>query len=138
MDGITRAGYKLVFAEQQTDFLKAAEERSKSADFTYSLGFNVGNEGKIEGIQWEGVGFKAGLSGGTTLLAVNGRAYKAELLRKAISAARASRKPIELLVKHGQQYRTIALEYFEGLKYPRLERIDGTPDRLEAILAPRQ
>lgn len=138
MDGITRAGYKLVFTEKPTDFLKAAEERSKSADFTYSLGFNVGSEGKIESIQWEGVGFKAGLSGNTTLLAVNGRAYKAELLRKAITEAKASRKPIELLVKRGQQYRTIALDYYEGLKYPRLERIEGTPDRLEAILAPRQ
>ena len=138
MDGIARAGYKLVFAEKQTDFLKAAEDRSKSADFTYSLGFNVGSEGKIESIQWEGVGFKAGLSGSTTLLAVNGRAYKAELLRKAITEAKTSKKPIELLVKHGQQYSTVALAYYEGLKYPRLERIEGTPDRLEAILSPRQ
>jgi predicted metalloprotease with PDZ domain len=111
MDGITRAGYKLVFAEKQTDFLKAAEDRSKSADFTYSLGFNVGNEGRIESIQWEGVGFKAGLSGNTTLLAVNGRAYKADLLRKAVTEAKTGKKPIELLVKHGQQYRTVALEY---------------------------
>ncbi|MYN01957.1 peptidase M61 [Pseudoduganella sp. DS3] len=138
LDGITRAGYKLVFTEKQTDYLKAAEDRNKSADFTYSLGFNVGSEGKIEGIQWEGLGFQAGLSGNTTLLAVNGRAYKAEALRKAITEAKTSKKPIELLVKRGQQYRTIALEYYEGLKYPRLERIEGTPDRLEAILAPRQ
>ncbi|WP_342119509.1 M61 family metallopeptidase [Pseudoduganella sp. OTU4001] len=138
LDGITRAGYKLVFTEKQTDYLKASEDRNKSADFTYSLGFNVGAEGKIEGIQWEGIGFKAGLSGNTTLLAVNGRAYKAEALRKAITEAKTSKKPIELLVKRGQQYRTIALDYYEGLKYPRLERIEGTPDRLEAILAPRQ
>jgi len=69
---------------------------------------------------------------------VNGRAYKAELLRKAITEAKTSKKPIELLVKHGQEYRTIALAYYEGLKYPRLERIEGTPDRLEAILSPRQ
>ena len=138
MDGITRAGYKLVFTEKPTDFLKAAEDRSKAADFTYSLGFNVGAEGKIQSIQWDGVGFKAGLSGNTNLLAVNGRAYKAELLRKAITEAKTSKKPIQLLVKHGQQYSTVALEYYEGLKYPRLERIEGSPDRLEAILTPRQ
>ena len=138
MDGITRAGWKLVYTDKPTDYLKAAAERNKSADFTYSLGFNVGSEGKIESIQWEGVGFKAGLSGNTTLLAVNGRAYKAELLRKAITEAKASRKPLELLVKRGQQYSTVRLDYFDGLKYPRLERIEGTPDRLEAILAPRQ
>jgi len=39
--------------------------------------------------------------------------------------AKTSKKPIELLVKHGQQYSTVALSYFEGLKYPRLERIEG-------------
>lgn len=69
---------------------------------------------------------------------MNGRAYKADLLRKAITEAKTSKKPIELLVKHGQQFRTVTLEYYEGLKYPRLERVEGTPDRLEAILSPRQ
>lgn len=136
MDGLTRSGWKLVFTDKQTDYLKAVEEKSKSADFIYSLGFNVGNEGKIESIQWDGIGFKAGLSGGTTLLAVNGRAYKAELLRKAITDAKSSKQPIELLVKRGQQYSTVRLAYFEGLKYPRLERIEGTPDRLETLLSP--
>ncbi|MGO4468449.1 peptidase M61, partial [Pseudoduganella sp. RAF53_2] len=100
------------------------------------LGFNVGSEGKIESIQWDGAGFKAGLSGNTTLLAVNGRAYKPELLRAAVTAAKDSKKPIDLLVKHGQQYRTVSLAYYGGLRYPRLERIEGTKDRLEILLSP--
>jgi predicted metalloprotease with PDZ domain len=134
LDGLARAGWKLVFAEKPTDFLKAAEDRAKSANFQYSLGFSLSSEGKVQALVWDGVGFKAGLSGDTTVLAVNGRAYKAELLRSAITAAKADSKPIELLVKHGQHYRTVALDYHEGLKYPRLERIEGTPDRLETIL----
>ncbi|MFA9215987.1 MAG: peptidase M61, partial [Sphingomonadaceae bacterium] len=100
------------------------------------LGFNVNHEGKIEALQWEGVGFKAGLSGSATIVAVNGRAYKAEVLRAAVSSAKNGSAPIELTVKRGTQFRTIALDYHGGLRYPRLERIPGTPDRLEAILQP--
>ena len=99
LDGLARAGWKLVYAEQQTPFLKAQEELSKSANFQYSLGFSVGAEGKLEAFMWEGVGFKAGMSGGSTLLAVNGRAYKPEVLRAAVTAAKDGKEPIQLLVK---------------------------------------
>jgi predicted metalloprotease with PDZ domain len=136
LDGLARAGWKLVYTDKQTDFLKAQEDLSKSANFQYSLGFSVGPEGKLEAFQWDGVGFKAGLSGGNTLLAVNGRAYKPEVLRAAVTAAKTGKEPISLLVKKGNLYQTYALDYHGGLKYPRLERIAGTPDRLEAILQP--
>jgi predicted metalloprotease with PDZ domain len=136
LDGFARAGWKLAYAEKPTEFLKAQEEQRKSADFQYSLGFNVSNEGKVESLQWDGIGFKAGLSGSATILAVNGRAYKAEVLRAAVTAAKGSKAPIELMVKRGNLFRTIALDYHGGLRYPRLERIPGTPDRLEAILQP--
>ena len=136
LDGLARAGWKLVYAEQQTPFLKAQEELSKSANFQYSLGFSVGAEGKLEAFMWEGVGFQAGMSGGSTLLAVNGRAYKPEVLREAVTAAKDGKEPIQLLVKKGNLYQTYALDYHGGLKYPRLERIQGTPDRQEAILKP--
>ena len=136
LDGLARSGWKLVYTDQQTPFLKAQEEQSKSANFQYSLGFSVGAEGKLEAFQWEGVGFKAGMSGGSTLLAVNGRAYKPELLRAAVSEAKDGTAPIQLLVKKGALYQTYALDYHGGLKYPRLERVKGAPDRLEAILRP--
>ncbi len=136
LDGLARAGWALAYTDTQTEFLKGVEEQSKTANFQFSLGFSVGSDGKIAAIVWDGPGFKAGLSGNTTLLAVNGRAYKAEHLRAAVTAAKLDPKPIELLVKHGNLYRTVALDYHEGLKYPRLERIKGTPDRLEAILQP--
>ncbi|MES2259109.1 MAG: peptidase M61 [Pseudomonadota bacterium] len=135
LDGLTRAGWKLVYTDKPTDYLKGVEERSKVADFQYSLGLSVGSEGKIEALQWEGPGFKAGLGGGTTLLAVNGAAYKPEVLRDAVSAAKGKGKPIELLVKKGARFRTISLDYHDGLRYPRLQRIEDTPDRLQAILS---
>ncbi len=136
LDGLTRAGWKLVYSDKQTDFLKAQEDLSKSANFQYSLGFSVGAEGKLEALQWDGVGFKAGLAGGKVLVAVNGRAYKPELLRAAVTAAKGAQASIKLLIRKGSLYQEVALDYHGGLQYPRLERIDGTPDRLGAILQP--
>jgi hypothetical protein len=44
---------------------------------------------------------------------------------------------VELLVKQGDLYRTVRIDYHDGLRYPHLERIDGAPARLDEILAPR-
>ncbi|QNA89989.1 M61 family metallopeptidase [Massilia sp. Dwa41.01b] len=133
LDGLARAGWKLVYTDTPTDTIKAAEERSKSADFSYSLGFSVRADGGISNVVWDGVGFRAGLAGNATIVAVNSKVYKPEVLKAAVKAAKGGKAPIELLVKKGNTLRTIALDYHDGLRYPRLERIPGTPDRLEAI-----
>jgi len=88
----------------------------------------------VTAVQWDGVAFEAGLSGNSTIVAVNSRAYKPELLKAAVKAAKDGKAPIELLVRKGPTYRTIALDYHGGLRYPRLERIAGSKDRLETIL----
>jgi len=41
-----------------------------------------------------------------------------------------------LLVKAGDRYRTVEIAYFDGLRYPRLEKAGGAAS-LDAILAPR-
>jgi len=58
-------------------------------------------------------------------------------LLEAIRAAKGTNQPIELLVKTFDRYTTVRVPYFEGLRYPYLERIDGTDDRLTAILNSR-
>ena len=65
---------------------------------------------------------------------MNGTAYTPKLLKAAIKAAKGGSEPINLLVKKGKQFQTVALDYHGGLKYPQLERIAGTPDRLGTIL----
>jgi predicted metalloprotease with PDZ domain len=133
LDGLARAGWKLVYTDTPSDAGRAAEERSKSADFTYSLGFSVRQDGGVTGVIWDGVGFRAGLAANTTIVAVNNRVYKGEVLKAAVRDAKAGKGPIELLVKKGNNLRTISLDYKDGLRYPRLERIAGTKDRLEAL-----
>jgi predicted metalloprotease with PDZ domain len=134
LDGLARAGWKLVYTDTPTDYLKAVDDRNKVLDLTYSLGFTVAQDGAIRNVVWDGIGFRAGLAANTTVMAVNDRVYKPELLKAAIKDAKDG-QPIRLLVRKGNVLRTISLDYRDGLRYPRLERIPGTKDRLEAIFA---
>ena len=69
-----------------------------------------------------------------TLVAVNGRAYKPELLKQAVTANKDGKAPIELLLREGELYRTVKIDHRGGLRYPKLERIAGTEDRLGVLL----
>jgi len=137
LDGLTRGGWKLVYTEVSSDYVRSLEDQRRAMDFTYSLGFSVSLlTGQLTEVRWGGPAYQAGLSMGTTLIAVEGREYRPVRLRAAIAAARLSKQPIELLVKSLDRYRTVRLAYFDGLKYPQLQRVEKTEDRLTAILKP--
>jgi predicted metalloprotease with PDZ domain len=136
--GIEATGWKLVYRDTPNAFAKAAGKEAGGADFLYSLGFTVGKDGKLGEVRWDSPAFRAGIGTGMTLVAVEGREYKKDTLEDAVKAAKAGTAPVTLLVKDFDRYRTIALDYHGGLRYPHLERIEGKPDRLTAILAPRK
>ncbi|MCX8498910.1 MAG: peptidase M61, partial [Caulobacteraceae bacterium] len=138
LDGLTRGGYRLVYTPVPTEFFKANEARRKSVDLTYSIGVVLDKDGTLADVAWDGPAFKAGLIQGTQIIAVAGVAYDADLLKAAITAATDPAKPVELLVKAGDRYRTIKLTYQGGLRYPRLEPIAGAPARLDDIYAARK
>jgi predicted metalloprotease with PDZ domain len=138
LDGIIRGGWKLVFTETASEYVRSLEDQRKAVDFTYSLGFAVSMlTSQLTEVRWGGPAYEAGLTMGTALIAVNGREYRAERLKTAIALAKVNKTPVELLVKNLDRYRTVRISYFEGLKYPQLQRIEKTPDRLAAILKPR-
>jgi predicted metalloprotease with PDZ domain len=122
---------------RQLEFQRGAEAYNKNADFTYSIGLSFGTDGNVTQVQWDGPAFNQGVTVGTQVLAVNGVASGAEGLRRAITAAKSDAAPIELLLKSGDQYRSVVIDYHGGLRYPRLERAAGALDRLGEILAPR-
>jgi predicted metalloprotease with PDZ domain len=138
LDGLTRGGWKLVYTETPTDYFKSAEARRKSTDLTYSIGLVLGHDADITGVQWEGPAFKAGLTIGAKVLAVNGVAFDTDRLKEAIGDAKRKGTPLALLVKTGDRFKTVDIDYRGGLRYPRLERIEGTPDLLSAIYAPKK
>jgi predicted metalloprotease with PDZ domain len=87
-------------------------------------------------VLWDSPAFKAGITVGGRVLAVNGVAYEADGLKTAIIEAKAG-KPISLIIRDGEHFELRTIEYRGGLRYPRLERIPGTPDRLSEIYAAR-
>ena len=141
LEGLARAGWKLVFDDQESEYLKSSASARHIAGFAYSLGFDVTTDsgrtpgGRITNLRWNGPGFEAGLVGRMTLVAVNGRSFTPELLKEAILANRGGQQPIELIAKSGDYYRTVRIDYRNGLRYPHLARVEGTPDRLSAIFA---
>ncbi len=139
IEGLARGGWKLVYTDVETEYLRGLEDQRKAVDFMFSLGFDVSirEYGQLTEVLWGGPGYDAGLTAGMILIAVNGREYRPERLREAIVTARNSHTPIELIVKNLDRYRVVHIPYYDGLKYPRLERVEKTEDRLSAIMKPR-
>jgi predicted metalloprotease with PDZ domain len=138
LDGVARGGYRLVYTDTPTDYFKSGEAGRKVTNLMFSIGFSVNKDATLTEVQWDGPAFKAGLTEGVTLVAVGGQAFDPDDLKDAIRQAQATGAPISLLVKDKNAYRTVTIDYRGGLRYPRFERVAGTPARLDDILEPRK
>ena len=135
--GIESHGWKLVYTDQPSDAVKAVEARRHFADLTYSLGLSIGKDGGIGDVLWDSPAFKAGISPGMTVIAVNGHDYDADALKDAVTAAaKDNSQAIELLVKNFDEYKTVRIDYHGGLKYPHLVRDTSKPDTLATLFKP--
>jgi predicted metalloprotease with PDZ domain len=137
LDWIRRAGYRLAYTETPTPYFAGREKARELVDLTYTLGLTLGKDGAITSVAWESPLFNEGITTGWTIFSVNGRTYSADELKSAITAAKSNRQPIQLMLKKGDLFRTIALPYYGGLRYPTLERVGTGPSSLDALLAPR-
>jgi predicted metalloprotease with PDZ domain len=135
--GLASHGWKLVYNDKPNEAFSASEARSKSVNLTYSIGASLDGKGGVIDVLWDGPAFKAGLSPGMSVVAVDGREYSADAVKEAVTAAKDGTAPIELLVKNFDRYQTLRVDYHGGLQYPHLERIAGTPDRLAELLKAR-
>jgi hypothetical protein len=70
-------------------------------------------------------------------MAVNGRQFDGDALKDAIKAAAGKGPAVQLLIKSGDLYRTVTLDWHGGLRYPKLEKVGKGPGTLDALLAPR-
>ena len=138
LDGLERGGYRLTYVETPNADEKAVNGNWGS-DFRYSLGFTLsGANNRIGAIQWGGPAFEADIGAGWDLIAVGDRVASADVLRDAVTAAKSGDAPIRLILRQGERIRTVELNYTGGLRYPRLERIEGTRDRIGDILTARR
>ncbi|HEY3730270.1 MAG TPA: hypothetical protein VGL28_03300, partial [Steroidobacteraceae bacterium] len=142
LEGLRRGGYRLVYSDTPNALQSSKDEQRKHVNLMFSIGVDIdddadgGGQGKLSDVVWDGAAFKAGLTEGAQILAVNGVAYDADVLKDAIRAAHTDAAPIELIVRIGDRYRVARLDYHDGLRYPHLERDPAMPARLDQILAP--
>lgn len=136
LDWIQRGGYKLVYQDKPTEYWKEREKGREISDFSYSVGLTIGKENAIVGVFWGSPAFKAGITVGSKIVAVNGRDYSKDQLEAAITAAKGTNQPIHLLIKQSDQYRDVALQWNEGLRYPTLEKVGKGETGLDKLLAP--
>jgi predicted metalloprotease with PDZ domain len=135
---VEKTGWKLVYDNNPGAFLAAQMKEAQGAvSYAYSIGLNISAAGKVTDVRWNGPAFKAKVGTGMTVLAVNDAAYSQATMQTAIEAAKTNPAPIRLQVKDFDQTRTVEIDYHDGLRYPHLQRIEGTPDYLSQILAPR-
>jgi len=136
LGGIERGGWRLVYNDQPNLYIEAAEKAFKFANFSYSLGFDVKEDGKLDDVIVGSPAYQAGLGASMKLIAVNGRKWSPEILHAAIAGAQRSSQPIELLVENAQFFSTYSVAYSGGEKNPHLERVAGVPDILGQMLKP--
>jgi len=138
LDGITRGGYRLIYSQDAGKYYESLESRGKSTSFWYSIGLSVDREGKVKAVRWDGPAFKAGLSPGMQIQAINGvMSDAANRLKEAVKISVNTTAPIELIIKDQDHSRIARIDYHDGARYPHLERIQVQKPVLDCILAAR-
>lgn len=137
LGSIRASGWKLVYTDKPNKLEKRLMKKLHRHNFELSIGMAVGKEGKIRDVRWNGPAFKAGIGSGETVVAVNGLAYSAKVLKHAIKTAEKTKTPIKLLLKYQNHFQTIPVAYYGGPQYPHLVRVQGAPDYLSRIIAPK-
>ena len=135
---VGKSGYRLVYTNQPTNYWKLEDRRRKITDLSYSLGLVVDNSDRsVDQVIWDSPAFAAGLTNGDILVALDGETFESARLTERIDEAVSDRKPIELIVRRGNQYRTVSIPYQGGNRFPRLERVGAGPSWLDQLLQPR-
>jgi predicted metalloprotease with PDZ domain len=136
LGGIENGGWKLVFDSTRTAIWRDFEDEARSANFMYSIGVQVKEDGTIEDIAYGGPAEKAGLAPESKIIAVDNRQFATTILREAVQRTAKDAQSIDLLVKNGEYYSVHHVEYHGGEKYPRLERDESKTDLLTKIVEP--
>jgi predicted metalloprotease with PDZ domain len=137
LGGIERGGWKLAYQATPNGVLKEQEQVRKFTELGYSIGLRLNEDSSIADVIEGLAAAKAGIGPGMKVIAVNGKAYAAEILRDAVKATTDPRqRRIDLLIDNEGHIENHQLSYGEGEKYPVLERDASKPDLLSKIIAP--
>jgi predicted metalloprotease with PDZ domain len=133
-DEIERAGYKLVYNDTPNVYDAGREAGDHPVVSWFDVGARLSEKGAVTDVREDSPAWKGGLAPGMQVVAVDDRAFTADLWYAAIANAKSTTEPIHLRVKTGSWYEKIDVDYHDGAKYPHLERISGTVDMLAEIM----
>jgi predicted metalloprotease with PDZ domain len=136
LEALENSGWKLVYNEQPNEMSANEEILAHRADFTFTVGMIVSDDGAVVDVTHGGTAYDAGIAPGMKIVAVNGAQYSPENLREAIGNAKTVLNPIQFIVANGAQFKTMSMEYHDGLKFPHIERDGAKPDYLGEITHP--
>jgi predicted metalloprotease with PDZ domain len=132
--GLTRGGWELAYGPEPSAMFTAIEKDHKSVRLGASIGLILNAEdGVIEDVIWHSAAFDAGLAPGEKIVAVDGVKFSPDILKDAIKAAKGVSRPIEVLIQDFDQFRSVHIDYHDGLRYPYLKRRDNASDLISAI-----
>jgi len=134
LGGVENGGYKMVYNETPNIFTDPWALDGGLNAFG-SLGIHVTADGTIDEAWQDRPAFKAGISNGMKILAVNGRRFSIDDMRRALADSKTSTTPMELIIDNSGYVKTIRVDYHGGLRYPHLERANGGADVLTTIAA---
>jgi len=120
--GIEAGGYRLVWKTEPNPYERARMDHARSLGLAHSLGLTIDRDGTIADVRWGSAAFDAGMVKGARIIAVDALAYDPERLKRAITAARGTSRPIEFIVQRGDRFTTVPVRYNGGLRWPWLER----------------
>jgi predicted metalloprotease with PDZ domain len=135
-EGIEQAGYRLEYTADPTPYMAQELKQSPSYATWFSVGVQEEKDGTIRDVRVGSAADKAGLSPGQKITAINNRVFSVEVFSDAVRAAKGTSTPIQLTVQDEDIVVPVSLSYSEGLRFPRLTRVESTPDVLTEILTP--
>jgi len=136
VESVENSGWNVVYTEQPNEYQQNVESIRKVLNLSLSLGLVVDHDGSVADVIHDGPAYKAGIAPGMKMTAVDGRQFSLEALKDSINEAKSSTSPIQLIIANGPQVQTYSIDYHGGLRYPHIERNNGTPDFLSDIIQP--
>lgn len=129
-------GYELRYEAEPTALRQRRAAKEEGVNLRTSLGLRLTKDGTITEIIPGSPADDAGAKFTSKVIGVDGWVFTPARLIEAVKRSPESKR-VELLTVFDDKLETLAIEYDQGPREPRLVRVEGAPDLLEKIGAPR-
>ena len=133
--GLARVGWKLSYTPIPTQSFLQEEADAGVINLDTSLGLQVSASGIVRSVAWNGPAFAVGLAPGKRIISINDKPFSRTALLDATSASKTV--PVRLTLQEKDVQLDVILPYAGPLRYPHLERVLNTQDRLTPLLVAR-